>query len=140
MATQQVVKFISRVLEVCPFRPDLAKAHFVAKLENETDPSDVYFDLQNGESGFTMLDVRPAEAFAESHIPGAMNMPRRKITAETTAEWPKDKLARCVLLQPRVQRSCESGRKTNGTWFFRERDDRRDSVLERGRISSAKRR
>lgn len=91
MATKQVVKFISRVLEVRPSRPDLAKAHFVAKLEKETDPSDVYFDLQNGETGFTVVDVRPAEAFAEGHIPGAISMPRRKITTETTAEWPKDK-------------------------------------------------
>jgi len=92
MATKQVVKFISRVLEQSPSRRDIAKAHFVAKLEHETDPSDVYFDLQNGESGFTILDVRPAEAFAESHVPGAISMPRRKITAETTAGWPKDRL------------------------------------------------
>src|SRR5260370_23200403 len=89
-ATKQAVKVISRVLELCPSRPDLAKAHFMAKLENETDPSDVYFDLQNGETGFTVVDVRPAEAFAEGHIPGAISMPRRKITAEATTEWSKD--------------------------------------------------
>jgi rhodanese-related sulfurtransferase len=92
MATANTqVRFISRVLERRTSQPQDAMNHFQSKLTNETDPSDVYYDLQNGESGFMILDARSAEAFAQGHVPGAISMPHRKINEAITANWPKDK-------------------------------------------------
>ncbi len=93
MATVKTqVRFISRVLErrAAPSRD--AMVHFQSKLVNETDPSDVYYDLQNGETGFMILDSRSPEAFAKEHLPEAISMPHRKINEGSTAAWPKDKL------------------------------------------------
>jgi rhodanese-related sulfurtransferase len=86
------VRFISRVLERRAAQPQDLVTHFQSKLAYETDPSDVYYDLKNGERNFTVLDSRSPEAFAKGHIPGAISMPHRKITKESTAAWSKDKL------------------------------------------------
>lgn len=93
MATVKTqIRFISRVLERKTSQPQNAMIHFESKLANETDPSDVYYDLQNGETDFMILDARSPEAFAKGHIPGAISMPHRKISEGATATWPKDKL------------------------------------------------
>jgi len=93
MATAKTqIRFISRVLERKTSQLEDAMTHFQSKLENETDPSDVYYDLQNGETDFMILDARSPEAYAKGHIPGAISMPHRKINVGATAAWPKDKL------------------------------------------------
>jgi rhodanese-related sulfurtransferase len=93
MATAKTqVRFISRVLERKTSQSQDAMAHFQSKLENETDPSDIYFDLQNGVTDFLILDARSPEAFAKEHIPGAISMPHRKINEGATATWAKDEL------------------------------------------------
>jgi rhodanese-related sulfurtransferase len=66
--------------------PADAHAFFSRKLSYETDPSDVYIDLQNGVGGFTILDVRSPEAYARSHVPGARNLPHPQISPESTAD------------------------------------------------------
>lgn len=75
----------SLVLETPVARPEEAHAHFLAKLAVETDPADVRLDLQRGQDSFTLVDARSAEDFAECHIPGAINLPYRSITAELTS-------------------------------------------------------
>ncbi len=82
----------SRVLEVEAEDPSLAVTHFRAKLAFETDPSDVYTDLQNGETNFIVIDTRTPDSYALGHVPGSINLWHRKITAEATASLPKDKL------------------------------------------------
>jgi rhodanese-related sulfurtransferase len=62
-----------------------AQVFFANKLHYETDPADVYTDMQNGVADFVLLDVRSPEAYARSHIPGAVNLPQTMINAETTA-------------------------------------------------------
>ena len=37
------------------------------------------------ERGAQLVEVLPAEEFAEDHLPGAVNIPLRRIGAETTA-------------------------------------------------------
>ena len=69
-----------------------ALAHFQRKLELETDPYDVYMALKNGDAGILVLDARAPELYAEAHIPGAINLPHRRIDAETTAALPRDKV------------------------------------------------
>lgn len=64
--------------------PDEARRHFAAKLAVETDPWDVNADRQRG-ARFVIVDARGPEPFAECHVPGAINLPHRTITAESAA-------------------------------------------------------
>ena len=44
--------------------------------------------LMDGESGYIMLDVRTAEEFSDSHIPGAVNIPNEEIGTEEIPQLP----------------------------------------------------
>ena len=79
----------SLVLETPPASPEAAHRHFLAKLSVETDASDVMLDLQRGQHSFLLIDARSAQDFEECHIPGAISLPYRKITAESTAHFSK---------------------------------------------------
>jgi len=82
----------SLVAETAPPEPEIAHQHFISKLELETDPSDVHFDMERGANGFVVVDARSVEAYARRHIPGAINLPSRSINAESAAVLPKDKV------------------------------------------------
>ncbi|HJT57303.1 MAG TPA: rhodanese-like domain-containing protein [Ktedonobacteraceae bacterium] len=82
----------SLVLETPAASPEEAHRHFLSRLSVETDASDVRLDLQRGQDSFLLIDARGAQDFEECHIPGAINLPYRKITAESTAQLPKEKL------------------------------------------------
>ena len=68
-----------------------AFAHFARRLSLETDCADVY-DAMTSAGGllpdFVLLDVRGPAAYARSHVPGAVNLPHREMTAERMAGWP----------------------------------------------------
>jgi rhodanese-related sulfurtransferase len=85
------VSHFSLVLETPPAEPDIAHQHFVSKLAFETDPSDVRLDLERGQTSFILIDVRSEKDYEECHAVGAINLPNRRITAETTSALPKDK-------------------------------------------------
>lgn len=82
----------SKVLEVEPGDPASGVQHFRSKLAFETDPSDVYTDMQSGETGFIVIDARRPESYQRGHVPGSINLPYRTIDAEATAGLPKDKV------------------------------------------------
>jgi rhodanese-related sulfurtransferase len=82
----------SHVLSTPAAPSDEAYAFFQRKLHCETDPSDVYRDMQQGVDTFVVLDVRSSEAYAKSHVPGALHLPHTEINAATTAALPHDKL------------------------------------------------
>jgi rhodanese-related sulfurtransferase len=82
----------SRVLSTPAGNPEQAHEYFSRKLRFETDPSDVYTDMQNGVANFILLDVRSAEAYAQSHAVGAFSLPHQKISEATTSQFPKDTL------------------------------------------------
>jgi rhodanese-related sulfurtransferase len=82
----------SLVLETPAAPPEDAHLHFLAKLAVETDAADVMLDLRRGQNSFVLIDVRSAQEFEECHIPGAISLPARRITAETTAHLPKEQL------------------------------------------------
>jgi rhodanese-related sulfurtransferase len=69
-----------------------ALAHFEGLLAFETDCWDVHTALEAGHPGFVVLDVRGPEAFATGHVPGAVNLPYRRITARTLAAHPEGTL------------------------------------------------
>ncbi|MBM3522404.1 MAG: rhodanese-like domain-containing protein [Alphaproteobacteria bacterium] len=65
-----------------------AVAHFARRLALETDCSDVESAMKTGAPGFVLIDVRGPNAFARGHVPGAINIPHRELTAERLAGHP----------------------------------------------------
>ena len=49
--------------------------YFEAKLSAELGPHNVKRLIDSGDRNFAVLDVRPAKAFQEGHVPGALNIP-----------------------------------------------------------------
>ena len=82
----------SRVTIVSPEDPKTAEIHFRSKLAFETDPSDVYSDLTNNSNEIIVIDARTQEAYSQGHVPGAINLPWRKIDSSATTAMPKDKV------------------------------------------------
>jgi len=74
----------SFVLETPPADPAAAHRHFAARLSVETDPWDVNADLERGNARVVLVDARGPDAFADCHAAGAINLPHRAITAEST--------------------------------------------------------
>lgn len=69
-----------------------ALAHFRAKLTHETDCWDVNATQETGDPGYVLVDVRSPSAYAEGHVPGAINIPRMALTERRLAEFPPDTL------------------------------------------------
>jgi rhodanese-related sulfurtransferase len=90
VAMSSSTSHFSLVLEMPAAKPEEAHRHFLAKLLVETDAADVRLDLQRGQNSFLLIDARAAQDFEECHIPGAINLPYRKITAESTAHLSKE--------------------------------------------------
>lgn len=82
----------SLVLETPAAEPEVAHRYFLSKLTVETDPADVMLDLQRGRTDFVLMDVRSPEDYAACRIPGAVNLPYRRISAETTVDLLRDKV------------------------------------------------
>lgn len=80
----------SFVLEHPAATPEDARRHFTSRLAVETDPSDVHADLERGVRRIVVVDARSPQHFAESHVPGAINLPHRSISAESTAALSRD--------------------------------------------------
>ena len=82
----------SSVTEFLAAEPSAAEGPFAARLAFETDPADVHADLMKGDPRFVLVDARSREAFARSHLPGAVSLPWRHIGAESTRDLPRDRL------------------------------------------------
>lgn len=70
----------------------VALAHFQAILALETDCWDVHEAMQSPEPGFVLLDVRSPELFAAGHVPGAVNLPHRRIVERNLEEYEGERL------------------------------------------------
>lgn len=82
----------SSVASIPAAAPDIAAAHFAHRLSVETDCADVHESLASGAVDFVLLDVRGPNAYARSHVPGALNLPHREITRDRMAAWSADTL------------------------------------------------
>ncbi len=65
--------------------------HYKDKLRYETDSWDLNEAIQNGER-VVVIDARSPEAFAEGHIPGAVNFPHRNMNEDSTAGLDREAL------------------------------------------------
>jgi rhodanese-related sulfurtransferase len=65
--------------------------HYRQKLDYEIDAWDLNAALEAAER-VVVVDARSPEAFAAEHIPGAVNLPHRTMTAETLADLSRDVL------------------------------------------------
>ena len=65
--------------------------HYKDKLRYETDSWDLNEAIQNDER-VVVIDARSPEAFAEGHIPGAVNFPHRTMNEDSTANLDRDTL------------------------------------------------
>lgn len=70
----------------------VALDHFSRLLELETDCWDVHEATTgagpDGDPGFVLLDVRSPELFGAGHVPGAVNLPHRRIVDRTLEPYP----------------------------------------------------
>lgn len=84
---------MSYVTETPAAAPQIVIEHFSRRLALETDCADVAASLKAGEQDFVLLHVvgTPA-AYERRHVPGAIYLPHREITAERMAAWPNDTL------------------------------------------------
>ena len=65
--------------------------YYTHKLEYEIDSWDLSISLEAGEN-ITVVDTRSPETFEREHIPGAINIPHRTMSIETTKHIDKDSL------------------------------------------------
>lgn len=80
------------VIEVPAAPSAVAVAHFEALLSFETDCWDVHEAIPQPNRGFVVLGVRSPELFAAGHVPGAINLPHRRINERNLAPYPDDVL------------------------------------------------
>jgi rhodanese-related sulfurtransferase len=79
-----------RVLAVPASSPQAAAARFAADLD------DLVRDLKDGDRrGYVVVETRSPEAFEAAHIPGAINLPYRDMTAANTGELDRDLVYIC---------------------------------------------
>jgi rhodanese-related sulfurtransferase len=62
--------------------------HYANKLAYEIDSWDLKVTLERRDN-FTVIDARSPEAYAAEHIPGAINIPHRKMDDATTTNIDK---------------------------------------------------
>ena len=65
--------------------------YFENKIQFELDPWDLNEALTKG-TKVVIIDTRSNEAFESEHIPGAINLPHRTITKESTVNLDKSQL------------------------------------------------
>ncbi len=82
----------SRVTEFAAASPGEIAARYARRLAFETDCSDVCEAMRAGVVDFVLLDVRGPAAYEKAHVPGAVNVPARKLSQPSLAEFPPEAL------------------------------------------------
>jgi rhodanese-related sulfurtransferase len=70
---------------------NLQARHYADKLAYEIDSWDLKVALEGGER-IVVVDARSPEAFRRGHVPGAVNIPHRSMSVETTAHIERNAL------------------------------------------------
>jgi rhodanese-related sulfurtransferase len=86
----------ARTITVPAPTPEAAMNYFGAELAFEVDPDDLVRDLEAGHTeGYVVVETRAEEAFAQVRIPGAINLPYRDMTPESTKHLDRDLVYIC---------------------------------------------
>jgi rhodanese-related sulfurtransferase len=86
----------ARTLTVPAPAPEAAMNYFGAELAFEVDPDDLVRDFEAGHTeGYVVVETRAKEAFAQVRIPGAINLPYRDMTPESTKHLDRDLVYVC---------------------------------------------
>lgn len=101
----------SKVWEFPPAEAVTAETHFTEKLRCETDPADVWVDMQRGIDTFVLVDVRSHAAYHERHIPGAISLPVAEITRESIRVLPPGTMAITYCAGPGCNGSTKGARR-----------------------------
>ena len=72
--------------------PATAAAHFAARLQFETDVSDVHDALHETPDALVLVDSRGQAAWDQGHVPDALHLPTPYIADRATALIPRDVL------------------------------------------------
>lgn len=68
-----------------------AVAYLGTRLTFETDVDDVHSAITDDRAHFTLVDVRPREAWDAGHLPGAIHLPRGKVRLRAEQTIPRDR-------------------------------------------------
>jgi len=83
---------MSHVSDVpCAVPGDIEK-RYAERLAFETDCWDVHETMRTNTMDFVLLDVRGPKLYEQAHVPGAINLPHGKMTANKMQEWAADTL------------------------------------------------
>jgi rhodanese-related sulfurtransferase len=94
-----------------------ANDFFTTKLACETDCSDVYADIKEGNNSYILLDVRSKEAFDKSHAITAVSMPHSEINSDSFANYNKDTLFVVYCWGPGCNGATKAGSKISALGF-----------------------
>jgi rhodanese-related sulfurtransferase len=83
---------VNAVTEVPAAAPEEAIRHFESAFRFETDCWDTHEAMQRPDPGFVLVDARGPELYARGHVPGAVNIPHRKIIGSRMAMYPRSTL------------------------------------------------
>ena len=86
------IRYKSQVNAVQTQADENALRFYQDKLRHETDPVDVYADIQNGAADFVILDVRSESDYALKYVEGAIHLPYTRMTEKRLSEFPDDTL------------------------------------------------
>lgn len=70
----------------------LARQHYAALLEFETDCWDTHHAISNHRQDFVLLDVRGEVSYQQGHLPAAIHLPHQQIRKENMTRYAKDTL------------------------------------------------
>ena len=103
------------------------------KLAYEMDSADLYEALQKDEA-IVVIDGRSSGAYAEEHIPGAISLPHREISFNSTEMLGQVEALRLLLRRHRVQRLHEDGAEAPDAGVPGTGADRGDGLVEARRL------
>jgi len=94
-----------------------AREFFLDKLACETDCSDVYADIKEGNKNYILLDVRSKEAFDKSHAITAVSMPHSEINSGSFARYDKNTMFVVYCWGPGCNGATKAGLKISSLGF-----------------------
>jgi len=105
------MEYRSLVLQIPPAHSKNALQHYSDKLEFETDPSDVFNDINHNVASFILVDVRSKSHYEEEHIKGAVHIPYAQLTEKRLKNYNKETVFIVYCWSPACNGSTKAAKK-----------------------------